>query len=137
MENEELYTPKQMILGAGINRDLYNQWLYKGIIDASREAEGSGTKSGYSLDDICRVLIICYLRKNAIRLKHASAAASAIIKLKAGKKRKSKFMAGAIFEIFVDESGKYIVRFFQEKGSPVGTYVDFDAIQSEVLTNLG
>ena len=66
-----LFTPKELMLGAGISRDLYNQWLFKGVIDATEKAEGPGTSSKYSMRDIVRVAIIRSLRKTGIRLNPA------------------------------------------------------------------
>ena len=139
MNDENWFTPKQMIKGAGINRDLYNQWLYKGIITATREADGAGTQSEYSLDDICRVSIIRYLKKAGIRLKHASSMASNIINLYKENSLKKDFKSGASsYEIFVaaNDISKVEITRSNKKESPVSILVDVGAIKLKVMKKL-
>ena len=73
------YTPQHLMVGAGINTPLYNQWLYRNIFTATTPAEGPGTTSSYSFKDILMVALIVRLRRADIRLKRASSIAHDII----------------------------------------------------------
>ena len=78
-DRQDDYSPKELMVGSGINTALYNQWLYRGIFTATHEAEGSGTVSSYSFADILTVALIVQLRKAGIRLKKASKIAHKVV----------------------------------------------------------
>ena len=78
-ERPDDYTPKELMVGAGINTGLYNQWLYRDIFTATHEADGPGTISSYSFSDILAVAVIVRLRRADIRLKKASRLARRIV----------------------------------------------------------
>ena len=78
-EGPDDYTPKQLMVGAGINTGLYNQWLYRQIFSATNEADGPGTISSYAFSDILTVALIVKLRQADIRLKKASRLAHEVV----------------------------------------------------------
>ena len=52
------FTPAEMQAGAMLSREIYNQWLFRGVFKATHEADGPGTSSSYSFNDILTVAII-------------------------------------------------------------------------------
>ena len=73
------FTPKELMAGAGINVTTYNGWLFRGTFIATHEADGAGTVSSYTFDDILKVALIVKLRLNHIALKKASRIASELV----------------------------------------------------------
>jgi hypothetical protein len=73
------YSPRELMVGSGLfshksglNTDVYNQWLYRGIFSATWESKGSGTSSKYSKMDIMAVAIIRDLQAFGMSLKKCS-----------------------------------------------------------------
>lgn len=75
------FTPAEMQAGAMLTREVYNQWLFRGIFRATHEADGPGTRSSYSFNDILTVRIISQLKGFNIPLKKASKMAHKIIEI--------------------------------------------------------
>ncbi len=65
------YTPQELMKGASISRHLYNQWLFKEVIQRQVDAQGPGTVSEYSLENIIGVVIVKGLKDIGVRLKVA------------------------------------------------------------------
>lgn len=73
------FTPRELMEVAGITTAIYNQWLYRGIFTATKEADGPGTASKYSFEDILIVAIIVKLRRVDMRLRRAKMLAADIV----------------------------------------------------------
>lgn len=79
-KTEKYYTPRELIAATGLSRELYNQWLYRGLFTASVPAEGAGTSGKYSLKDIFKVNAMKELFMLGIPLPHSAKYVDAIIK---------------------------------------------------------
>jgi len=73
------FEPRELMVGAGISTEVYNQWLYRDIFTATHQADGPGTVSSYSFADIVTVAVIVELRKLDMRLKKAKILAREVI----------------------------------------------------------
>jgi hypothetical protein len=73
------YSPKALRIGAGLDTQKYAQWKQRGVIDATIDADGAGTKSSYTFTDIAKVALIIELNNYGIRMQKGKRVASEII----------------------------------------------------------
>lgn len=73
------FTPKEVQLGAGITRGVYDQGVFRGIISAEQPADGPGRRSVYTFKDIVRTTLTYELKKYDVRVKKAAMLADQIL----------------------------------------------------------
>jgi hypothetical protein len=66
------FEPIEMQAGASIERNLYDQWMFRGLIQAEHAAQGAGTYSRFSFKNILHAALLVELKKYDIRLKRCS-----------------------------------------------------------------
>ena len=133
----KLYTPRQLMKGAGLSRDLYNQWLFKGVIKATQEAEGPGTTSMYSLMDIMRVTIVRWLRNSGVRLKPAVRFAEQIENINNNALRKKVFATqGEVILLNGSDASERMIYGKKAPDWPVSFCINIGKIREEILKSL-
>ncbi len=73
------FRPKEVQLGAGITRGVYDQGVFRGIITAEHPADGPGRHARYSFKDIVRTTLTYELKKYDVRVKKAAILADQIV----------------------------------------------------------
>ena len=133
----KLYTPGQLMKGAGISRDLYNQWLFKGVIRATQEAEGPGTTSMYSMEDIIRVAVVRSLRNSGIRLKPAIRFAEQIENILGNQLKKGAIAAlGEVVLLNGLDAGEKMIYGKEAPDWPVSICINIGKIRDEIVKSL-
>ena len=86
------FSPRYLMIGGGlvketkkgkvkVNEPLYHQWKYRMIFTACEDADGPGTISRYSYEDVLVVALVVRLRQFYIPLKKAGSLARDIVKI--------------------------------------------------------
>lgn len=126
----DFYTPKELMAGAGISTALYNQWLYRNLFSATKEAEGSGTISLYIFDDILVVSLIILLRRLDIRLKRASKIAKEAVKEFNGWQVKNQLsVSDRLPCLYIELEGEqFIIRVANSRNPTIAIMIDIENV---------
>lgn len=138
-EKEIYYSPHELMVGSGLvlkngnpNKQVYSQWLFKGIIKAKLQAEGAGTWTFFDFDNILLVDVIIKLRRFQLPLKVASIIADQVIELK--KKRKKN--DSPLVTVYPVEAGRFEVVLGADNSQPLAIVLDVVAASKDVNKRL-
>ncbi len=132
---EVIYSPHELMVGGGLvqkngkpNKQVYNQWLFRGILKAKLGAEGAGTWSFFDFDNIVLVDLIIKLRKFQLPLKVASIIADQVVEIK--KKRKKS--DSPLVTVYPVEGGRFEAVLGVDESQPLAITLDVIAASKEV-----